>query len=277
MSDYSDNVDAVKLLALSLPDGCSEGSYVCPACNQSGSFNVTRDGDELKFICFRASCKFHGCTGDKSSGNARPMVKKKKLFDGQLDFLNDFETNWLSRKFLIDKRWLHPIRWGVMDNRVYFPQYNIDGRVGGYIARYYPELNFNIPLGHNAKAYWKPTLQRDCGLMFPNMKVIANARKSDKLVLVEDYPSTLRINSQLGLACCCMGGTNLYDSMVSTILQLGVNQVAVVLDNDACDKAVKMSKQIGFCIPDARVIPLLNQDVKDMSLQECADTFKEML
>lgn len=278
MSCYSDNVDAVKLLALSLPDGCSEGSFTCPACGEGGSFNVTRDGNELKFICFRVSCKFHGCTGDRAeSVSTRPNIRKKKLFDGQLDFLNEFETQWLSDTFNIDKRWLHPVRWGVMDSRVYFPQYNIDGRIGGYIARYYPQLNFNTSLGKQPKAYWKPTLQRDCGLMFPDLKVVSNARKSKKVVLVEDAPSSLRINSQLAIATCCMGGTNLYDSMVSTILALGVTSVAVVLDNDACDKAVKMMNQLAFVIPDARVIPLLNQDVKDMSLQECADTFKDFI
>ena len=105
MSSYTDNVEAVKLLALSLPDGCSEGSYTCPACGEGGSFNVTREDNELKFICFRVSCKFHGRTGDRTDDtNQRVAVKKKKLFDGQLDFLNEYESSWLSTKFLIEQR-----------------------------------------------------------------------------------------------------------------------------------------------------------------------------
>jgi hypothetical protein len=278
MSSYSDNVDAVKLLALSLPNECSEGSYTCPACGKSGSFNVTRADNELKFICFRVSCKFHGKTGDRTDDtNQRVTVRKAKLFDGQLDFLNDFETRWLANEFLIEERWLHPVRWGIRDSRVYYPQYNADGRLGGYIARYYPELNYNKQLGDDPKAYWKPTLDRDCGLMYPNPKVMANARKQGRLVMVEDYPSALRINSQLGIPTCCMGGTNLYNSMINTLIKAKVATVRVVLDNDACDKAVKMAHEIGFCIPDTEVIPLLNCDVKDMSLAECASTFKDMI
>lgn len=274
MGEYATLVDNVKLQAMALPDGCSDGSLTCPMCGKSDSFNVTRDGNVLKFICFHASCPFKGVTGDKSSDLVRPVVRKKKLFDGHLDFLNAFEEQWLHERFQIDKRHLAPVRWGTEDSRVYYPQYNVDGRIGGYIARYYPELNFDKPT-KGAKAFWKATLERDCGLMFPNMKVASLARKTKRCVLVEDYPSALRIVSQLGIACACMGGTNLYDSMVSTLIALGVEHVAVVLDNDACDKAVHMQQLLSFAIPDTITIPLMNKDVKDMSLSECAETFKE--
>lgn len=273
-SRYDEWRGEVKLLALSLPDGTTDGSCTCPACGKSGSFNITRDGTCLKFICFRVSCGFKGIIGSNSGETfKREALPTTKLFKGELDFLNEEEIAYLSDKFLIDKRWLQHIRWGVQDNRVYFPQYSMLGNVRGYIARHYPDLGRS----RGAKAYWKPVVAGDSGLCLPSMEVLAMIREQRRVVLVEDYPSCLRIVSQLGIPCCCMGGTNLYDSMIDTLIDLGVEQPIVVLDADAVVKAAKMKNLLKLAFPDTIAIPLTGADPKDMSEDELESTFKSIM
>lgn len=272
--------DEVRELALSLPDECSDNTCHCPKCSSNKAFSITRSAGQLKFICFRASCGFRGVV-DSTTGRPvrRDMVhdvklKKVKLFKGELDFLNDNEVQWLAQKFLIDEQLLVNVRWGMKESRVFFPQYTTTGKVHGYIARYYPELA-ERPLGKGAKAYWKPVVPTDAGLLFPNMDVLSMAREQGHVVLVEDYPSCLRIITQLGLPCCCLGGTNLYDSMVSTLITLEVDRVTVVLDADAVHKAVKMKRALSLVF-DTTVLPLTGPDPKDLTRRELAHLFKSI-
>lgn len=270
--------DMVKELALSLPDGHTDSKSQCPKCESDKAFSLTRDGNVLKFICFRASCGFRGIIDSTTGQTLRDYeapVKQVKLFNGELDFLNDDEIDYLAGLFHIAPDLLLKIRWGIYDKRVYYPQYTIDGRVMGYIARYYPDLNHGIPL-RGAKAYWKPTLAITPALLFPNMEVLKNVRNEGRVVLVEDYPSCLRINSQLGIPCCCLGGTNLYDTVISSLIQLGVEQVIILLDADAVHKAVKMKRATELLF-DVVVIPLTGCDPKDMSEDELAQLFEENL
>jgi hypothetical protein len=172
---------------------------------------------------------------------------------------------------MIPPDFLQKIRWGEWDCRVYFPQYTIDGRVMGYIARYYPELNYNIPL-RGAKAYWKPCLSHTPALLFTDLAILLEVRKQKRVVLVEDYPSALRINSQLTIPTCCLGGTNLYDTVIDSLLALGVEQVIIVLDADAVHKAVKMKRALALMF-DVVIIPLTGCDPKDMSKRELSKVF----
>ena len=260
--------DAVKELALSLPDGSTDSSLPCPKCGSTKGFSITRDGGQLKFICFRASCSFRGCidsTTGKSLRIAEPLVSKVKLFTGELDFLTGVEIHYLSKKFLIKPELLQSIRWGLEDERVYFPQYTMQGKVQGYIARMYPDLTWMDSKG--AKAYWKPVLPNVPALLFPNMDVLAEVRKQKRVMLVEDYPSALRINSQLGIPCCCLGGTNLYDTVISSLLELDVDEVYIMLDADAVHKAIKMQRALSLLF-NVTIIPLTGADPKDMSEEE---------
>lgn len=258
----------VKVLALSLADGCTDSSSECPKCHSDKAFSVTRDGNQLKFICFRASCHFRGVidsTTGKSMYNFEAPKKPVKLFTGELDFLTGVEIRYLSDKFLIKPELLQLIRWGVEDERVYFPQYTIQGKVHGYIARMYPDLTWMSNKG--AKAYWKPVRATVPALLFPNMGVLAEVRKQKRVMLVEDYPSALRINSQLGIPCCCLGGTNLYDPVISSLIELGVEEVYIMLDADAVHKAVKMKAATALLF-DVTIIPLMGPDPKDLSEEE---------
>jgi hypothetical protein len=265
----------VKQLALSLPEGCSDSSCACPKCGKAGSFSITRDSGQLKFICFRVSCKFHGVV-DSATGKGlsagKSTIKTPKLFTGALDALSTSEVEYLSNKFIIKPEWLSLVRWGVDDNRVYFPQYNTIGKVHGYIARHYPDLGRS----YGNKAYWKPVLPTEAGLCFPSMQVLRMVREQQRVLLVEDYPSCLRVLSQTGVPCCCLGGTNLYASMINTMMQLNVKQVAVALDADAITKAVSMRRLLSLSFASTLVIPLTGADLKDMDVATLAATLKPM-
>lgn len=267
--------DQVTELALTLPEGCTDNDCACPKCGVT-DFSITRSNGSLKFICFRVSCGFKGYVGSKGASiQDTSLVTAKRMFKGKLTKLNLFEMEWLHREFGIDYQYLKCVRWGDDDCRVYYPQYHVDGRIQGYIARFYPDLT-TIPM-RGAKAYWKPVLSRDSGLCLPNMAVLKMMREQKRVVLVEDYPSCLRILSQLNIPCCCMGGTNLYDSMVSTLLSLGVEQVVIVLDADAVIKAIKMKRSISLAFPDTVVLPLTGPDPKDMSPEELDLTFNSII
>jgi len=269
--------DAVKELALSLPDGCTDSHSACPSCGVTGSFNLTREDGQLKYICFRASCTFQGRIDSKTGKHLHHLTPSRKvhLFDGRLSHLISTEVDFLMHKFQIKPSWLYAVRWGENDKRVYYPQYDLSGRIVGYIARHYEELA-GYPLGPYPKAIWKPVVSTQTGLCFPNMEVLAMIRTQKRVALVEDYLSSLRMSSQLHIPTCCLGGTNLYDSMVSTLLQLGVKEVIVVLDKDAISKAVKMKRLLSINFPNTVIVPLIGVDPKDMSFEELATTFQKL-
>ena len=270
--------NAVKELALSLPDGHTDSTMECPKCGSNKAFSLTRDTNKLKFICFRASCGFKGIidstTGRSIRDISEEQLKPVKLFTGELDFLNDAEIAYLASLFNISPDLLLKIRWGIKDKRVYFPQYTVGGKVQGYIARYYPALNFDIPL-KGAKAYWKPVVATPPALLFTDLSIVPMIREQKRVVLVEDYPSCLRIISQLGIPCCCLGGTNLYDTVIKSFLDLGIEQLIIVLDADAVHKAVKMKKATALLF-DIEVLALTGCDPKDMSIKELAEVFRHI-
>lgn len=267
--------DAVKELALSLPDGCTDGASSCPACHKSGSFNITRVGGHVRYICFRVSCGIRGNTDSKACNTGVvAQAKQVKLFDGELTRLTDEEYHYLSTKFLIPEEVWDSTRFCERDGRVYFPQYHISGQLHGYIARHYPDLTRIKRWG--AKALWKAVRPTEGGLLLPHMSVLSAIHTQRRVILVEDWPSAQRINSQLHIPTCCLGGTSLYASHIDTLIDMGVEQVIPVLDADAVVKAIKMCKAMSLCF-DTMTLPLTGADPKDMTFEELCTTFTPLL
>ena len=157
--------------------------------------------------------------------------------------------------------------------RVYYPQLDMMGRVHGYIARHYDELAGGRKL-KGAKALWKAVLPTDMGLCFPNMEVMQQVVETGHVCVVEDYPSMLRINSQIGIPTCCLGGTNIYTGHLSTMHALGVKELSILLDADATTKAVKLKRSLALTFDNVRIIPLLGADPKDMTEHELTTIFE---
>jgi hypothetical protein len=230
----------------------------------------------VAYICFKLNCPCRGVITSKGSGKVgldQTSIRHKKLFDGKLSALTSYEAAYLQATFGIESRWLDAVRFSEEDMRVYYPQYDLMGRVHGYIARYYPKLASNRPC-KGAKAYWKPVIPTDIGLCFPNMEVLQQVVESKTVCVVEDYPSMLRINSQIGVTTCCLGGTAIYDRHVSTMLALDVKKLIIVLDADAITKAVKLKRSLSLAFDEVIIIPLLGVDCKDMTVGELNKTFE---
>lgn len=262
-------------MCLSLPDGCSQRGE-CPKCGNKGTFSMSRVDGELKYICFRASCNFKGFI--TSRGGDTPaldpkVIRQHKLFKGTLSVLEEYEIEWLMSTFGIDSDWLYFTRFSEEDNRVYYPQYDMTGRVFGYIARHYPALDGERAT-KGAKAYWKQVIPGDPGLLFPNMDVVAQIVEEKRVVVVEDYPSMLRINSQIGIPTCCLGGTNIYAAHLDTMIAMGVRELIILLDADAVVKAIKLKRGLSLAFDNVTVIPLTGVDAKDMTTDELNLIFK---
>jgi len=278
MTSHSDYKQAVIEQVLSLPEGCSQRGE-CPKCNNKGSFSVSRINSEILYICFSASCNLKGVITSKGGDGIaldQTVLRQHKLFKGTLSALHTHEEDYLHDVFRIDYGWLSNVRFSEEDMRVYYPQYDVLGRVFGYIARHYPVLDGDYPT-KGAKAYWKQVLPGDPGLLFPNMDVLAQVVEAKRVCVVEDYPSMLRINSQIGIATCCLGGTNIYDRHISTMLSLGVTELIILLDADAVTKAVKLKRGLSLAFDNVHVIPLLGADPKDMTTDELNKTFEVIL
>ena len=274
-TSHSNYKDAVIAQALSLPEGCGMRGE-CPKCGSKHAFSMSRTSNELLYICFSMSCNLKGIITSKGGeGRAldQKVIRQSKLFTGTLSVLHEHEIEWLSSTFRIERKWLTQCRFSEQDFRVYYPQYDVLGRIHGYIARHYPYLEADKAT-KGAKAYWKQTMQGDGGLLFPNMDVLAQVVETKRVCVVEDYPSMLRINSQMGLPTCCLGGTNIFDRHVSTMLSLGVTELIILLDADAVTKAIKLKRSLSLAFNNVRVIPLTGADPKDMTTQELNLIFK---
>ncbi len=266
---------AVREQAIALPNGCSMRGK-CPECGGTGAFSITRTNSELAYICFSASCKYRGVITSKSNNSSKlgqSVTRQRKLFNGTLTALESYEEDWLHATFNIDYKWLTQVRFNPEDMRVYYPQYDISGRLHGYIARHYPKLDHNKPT-KGAKALWKVVKQGEVGLLFPSMSVLSQVVKLKRLCVVEDYPSMLRINSQLGIPTCCLGGTNIYESHTSTILTLDVRELIIILDADAITKAIKLKRSLSLAFDNVIVVPLTGVDPKDMTVEELNEVLK---
>jgi hypothetical protein len=237
---------------------------------------MSRVDGELRYICFRASCDFKGfitSRGSDAPALDQKVIRHSKLFNGTLTALNRHEEDYLCDTFGIEYQWLSSVRFSEQDMRVYYPQYDVMGRVFGYIARHYPALDGDTPT-KGAKAYWKQVIAGDPGLLFPNMAVMAQVVEQQRVVVVEDYPSMLRINSQLGIPTCCLGGTNIYAAHLDTMIEMGVRELIILLDADAVVKAIKLKRGLSLAFDNVTVIPLTGSDPKDMATDELNLIFK---
>lgn len=271
----SDIIQLIRELAISLPEGCSTRS-ICPSCKSKGTFSVTRSASEVAYICFRAACACRGVISSKSGNEGdkeQKVIRQRKLFNGTLTTLEGWEVTWLMNKFLIKEQWLKSVRYCEDDKRVYYPQFDMMGRIQGYIARHYDELAGGHKL-KGAKALWKAVLPPDVGLCFPAMGVMQQVVDTRRVCVVEDYTSMLRINSQIGLPTCCLGGTNIYVGHLTTMHILGVEELIILLDADATTKAVKLKRSLALTFDNVRIIPLLGADPKDMTRYELTKTFE---
>ncbi|MEE8599413.1 MAG: hypothetical protein V3S69_07935 [Dehalococcoidales bacterium] len=273
MNDYSKYTDSIREQALALPDGASMRGK-CPQCGSDGtSFCITRNGAELNFIDFSASCNLHGkvlSTGDAKLIGEAKALPLKPLFSGRLSHLETAEISWLSDKFHIPCEHFRTSRYSEDDYRVYYPLYNHLGVLTGYIARAYTELAYGKQF-FGQKALNRTMVHGVQGLRFPCIDSLKAAHANKSVAVLEDWPSTMRIWTQTGMPTACLAGTNLLDEHVATMIEMGIEKLVIILDADAIVKAMKMKKANALVFSSTIVIPLTDADPKDMTLRELSD------
>jgi hypothetical protein len=269
----SNLLDSVREQAMGLHDGGTIRGK-CPKCGSEGtSFCISREGSEIRFIDFSASCNFRGAIESTGGGLITTTTAPvKKLFEGELTPLEVDEVAWLSAKFLIPYYYFDDVRYCLDDSRVYYPQYDSLGKLRSYIARAYDELAYDRKF-YGAKAKNVMVSHGEAGLCFPSIEALKAAHNIKTVALLEDWPSTMRMWSQLQLPSACLAGTNLLTSHVNTLIEMGIETVVIILDADAVVKAVKIEREISLCFSSTIVLPLTGKDPKDLSIEELADTF----
>lgn len=263
----------ISILGSDLAVGERSPHLVCPKCNGGGSGEssllIWSDPDCLTYKCFRVNCGLFGKTGVSGYRKISTQVRKpkSKVRDLTPERLPDDVTDWLCDYFswlTPDTLYLNGVQWEEHHERVIYPIRNLAGYDEGLLLRKYDDLILhedNVK-GIKAKTYWRelPKDYKLTGLMPPR-----DAARSDHIVLVEDYPSAMRIN--LDVPCTAISGTSLQDASLMDLIKAGIKHVVMILDADAVVKASKIVHAYRPFFHTMSFIPLKwgDKDPKDMS------------
>lgn len=266
----------ISILGAELAVGERSAHLICPQCHggssKESSLLIWSDPDCLTYKCFRVNCGLFGKTGVSgyrkvSKKIRRPLSKVSSLSpdrlpDDVIDWLCSY-FSWLTPEILF----LNSVQWEDKHERILYPIRNLAGMDEGLLMRKYDPLildDYNLK-GIKAKTYWKE-LPNDyvlTGIMPPR-----DAARSNHIVLVEDYPSAMRIN--LDTPCAAISGTSLQDAALMDIIRAGITDVVMVLDADAVTKASKIVRNYNPFFNSMSFIPLKvgDKDPKDMSNED---------
>ena len=261
----------IEVIASHLCIGERSNHTVCPKCLGGGSGEASlliwADPSCLTYKCYRVACGLFGRTG--VSGHRQMATKKRKpltsittlnpspLPQDVVDCMTDMFP-WLSRQLMI----LNSVQWEDKKERIVYPIRSLTGTDEGLLVRKYDVLildESNLQ-GIKAKTYWR---DMDEDYTLTSLMPPRGADRSDKIVLVEDYPSAMRLNEDV--PCTAMSGTSLQDAALMNIIRSGVKHIVIVLDADATTKAAKMAHQYRPFFHSMAFVPLADLDPKDMN------------
>lgn len=220
----------------SLGEGETDSSLPCPWCGggrtHEKGFRLTKKGDSLLFICFRASCGESGCVGLGMPSLVPPEPDKEKAYpdygriyrselkeilSGQYEMLRD--SYGLAEKEINDAGW----KWAPADSRLALPVRSPAGVHRGYQLRAMHKWQMMKWSSWQEKTSdpWLAWYRRP------------NPTFGGPLVLVEDMISALKVSRHF--PCCALLGTNFSLKKVDEIARNKRLHGAVVLglDRDA--------------------------------------------
>lgn len=247
-----------------MADGEKRSGMLCPKCKggHTGetSFAVSRVRNQLRFICFRASCQFSGRISLTSNGSQ--AVQNSGERKPQSHVLTQAIPQALYEELCAK----YNIEQGIFDwaGWVYTKDFRGKGpRVGMPILR--PD---GTKRGVSWRSYWggtpKAIISSECE---EEMMCWYRGRKYGKvLVIVEDQASALRIAAQ-GLDALALCGTLLSLNRVYEIKAQEYKSVYLCLDADATGQAIKHAVAYKARLPQL-IIKQLDKDVKNMSSNE---------
>lgn len=248
-----------------LANGTGLSGQLCPSCeggtSKEHSLSVSRDGDNLKWMCHRASCKFKGVEsllGVASTSTPIP-VKRKLRF-------NSSPLPHAASKFLEDRYRITPdlaSKFGLEftndlsnfpdDGRISIPIRSRDLATRGYVLRAVnPQEErkaINVLDGSDSGLAW---------FVHPGRDVV---------LCVEDCYSAIRAARYINT--CALLGTNLSADGIDELLSSGLTKFYLALDKDAFNKTIdtvyKYKSRINL-----KGVPL-SKDLKDMTEEELVD------
>lgn len=263
---------AIRAAIQSEADGLDIGErsarQVCPFCSggNSGeaSFSFIKHENAILYNCFRASCGQRGAIGyyDAVKTERKPFKKKKaKVFTGTLTELPENYRRFFKAKFGLTNETLDAwdIRWSPSHQRVWFPARDERGYDIGGMARLYTPTDFaeqDLIGGCSRKGSKALSYPDETNVPFMSWY---QRDKESTHVLVEDSVSALKV-WQAGLSCIALHGTHL-STEAALYLAERVTRVAIALDQDATQTAVKLYRKIGVLFESCTWVPLF-RDLK---------------
>ena len=133
----------------------------------------------------------------------------------------------------------------------------------GHVLRYYPELSPRSPLrGPKAISYWE---NRRVPLLHFEWH---SEEESDSWVVVEDIVSAKRVAKYKN--CIALLGTHLNDDSVSFLIDMGIKNIYIALDQDAWSVAYKLKEKYSLFFRNFSVITWSNtrKDPKDQTEEQ---------
>lgn len=250
----------------------------CPEChgglNNDAAFVVTREQEGMVFICHRASCGFAGRMDMHGNAPAPASRKKPKTIKRVDDAtkLPDGIAEWIWKRFNLPSSailWEQGVMWSPEKQRVLFPVRGIRGDFVGWWGRLYKEL-FTAEQWEHKKHLPKVVAYYERPDAF-TVNYPVGIAPYDPVVIVEDYMSAARLWTE-GFYAVALGGTHIQDKAIVELAER-FRHVRVVLDEDAWNKCVSMSHQLGpffqrcFPVP----IPCDPKDMDGYKMKELTD------
>lgn len=279
--NYQERQEIISL-AQGLNVGENSSPTTCPRCNGGNnadkSFTVSPIEGGILFLCYRAGCKFKGMvrTGRQTileapRENMKQREKSPNPYTRQLVCLSTRQRAFLYRKYSLTSSDVSDWRWSKEDERIAMAINDFRGYRIGWQLRHYPELALRGHVrSHKAISYWD---SRRVALMHFEW----HTEDVRAFTCVEDVVSAKRVAKYQN--AIALLGTGLTDDSVAHLLQIGVRDVRIALDEDAWAAANKMKRRYSLFFENFNVITWSKgedgkyPDPKDMTEAQLKDVF----
>lgn len=236
---------------------------VCPFCKGGSdgekSLSATMTPLGILYKCFRDKCQSKGFISTSPrevvEGERSRKSSKIKPFRKQTRVLKEEEAGLFWDKFGLMKEEIGRACWSccLEDNRIVQPIFNIHGGIIGHNTRAYPEF-FGEPINKKAIAYYENT---NC----PKASFHKGDRETQRIVLVEDIVSAIKVEGSTGLTSVALLGTEVGRDLEQELLENGFKRLTICLDPDAQRTAIELARRLSLNFA-AEVMPL-PEDPKD--------------
>lgn len=263
--------EAIKVHVLGMAVELENGETIrtiCPECNggptKEKSFAITHKDYVLLYCCHRATCDLQGVIGSGNVEEYKEQEKRKKAirsYDGELSnfgvilWENTLHKYGLSHAYCLRQG----IKYARDAVRLYIPINDARGYQVGELLRALDAER------QKPKTLINRTSVTGEMLHFPLGNVL-----TDTIVLVEDVFSAMKIHYDLGYNVASILGTNVVDSSIEYLKEIGIKTAVLFLDGD---KAGRMAtcKLLQKLEPHFRIAVALcpnGKDPKDLTTNE---------